>query len=75
MLDRKNFQAWIDSLQNFEAVLPKVTSEDEVARREKECDLSHVFEDIWLLLIGPDMMGTMNSDEQFTLYQKRIRGL
>lgn len=58
-------------IANFEAVLPKVTSEDEVARREKECDLSHIFEDIWLS-DWTDMMGTMNSDEQFSYIKKEL---
>ena len=58
-------------IANFEAVLPKVTTEDEVTRREKECDLSHVFEDIWLS-DWTDMMGGMNSDEQFTYIKKEL---
>ena len=58
-------------IANFEAVLPKVTTEDEVTRREKECDLSHIFEDIWLS-DWTDMMGGMNSDEQFTYIKKEL---
>lgn len=58
-------------IANFEAVLPKVTSEDEVAKREKECDLSHIFEDIYLS-DWSDMMDTMNSDEQFTYIKNEL---
>jgi superfamily II DNA or RNA helicase len=56
---------------SFEAVLPKVTTEDEISRREKECDLSHIFEDIWLS-DWTDMIGEMNSDEQFAYIKKEL---
>ena len=56
---------------SFESVLPKVTTEDEISRREKECDLSHIFEDIWLS-DWTDMMGEMNSDEQFAYIKKEL---
>ena len=58
-------------IANFEAVLPKVTSEDEVARREKECDLSHIFEDIWLA-DWVDMVKEMNADEQFAYIKTEL---
>ena len=56
---------------NFEAVLPKVTTEDEVARREKECNLSHIFEDIYM---GEwvELMGQMNPEEQFSYIKKEL---
>ena len=56
---------------SFEAVLPKVTTEDEVARREKECNLSHIFEDIYM---GEwvELMGQMNPEEQFTFIKKEL---
>ena len=56
---------------NFEAVLPKVTSEDELAKREKECDLSHIFEDIWLS-DWTEMISEMNPDEQFAYIKKEL---
>jgi hypothetical protein len=58
-------------IASFEAVLPKVTTEDEISRREKECDLSHIFEDIWLS-DWTDMIGEMNSDEQFAYIKKEL---
>ncbi len=58
-------------IANFEAVLPKVTSEDELAKREKECDLSHIFEDIWLS-DWSDMISEMNPDEQFAYIKKEL---
>lgn len=58
-------------IANFEAVLPKVTSEDEVSRREKECDLSHIFEDIWIS-DWTELVSNMNSDEQFTYIKKEL---
>lgn len=54
---------------SFEAVLPKVTTEDEISRREKECDLSHIFEDIWLS-DWTDMMGEMNSMNSLHILKK-----
>jgi hypothetical protein len=56
---------------NFEAVLPKVTTEDEVARREKECNLAHIFEDIYM---GEwvELMGQMNPEEQFTFIKNEL---
>jgi hypothetical protein len=56
---------------NFEAVLPKVTSEDEIARREKECDLSHIFEDIWLS-DWTELVGDMTPDEQFSYIKTEL---
>ena len=58
-------------IANFEAVLPKVTSEDEVSRREKECDLSHIFEDIWIS-DWTELVSNMNSDEQFAYIKKEL---
>jgi hypothetical protein len=59
---------------NFEAVLPKVTSEDEVARREKECNLSHIFEDIYMAE-WIDLMDNMNADEQFAYIKTELEAL
>jgi superfamily II DNA or RNA helicase len=58
-------------IANFEAVLPKVTSEDEVSRREKECNLSHIFEDIWIS-DWTELISNMNSDEQFAYIKKEL---
>ena len=60
-------------IANFEAVLPKVTSEDEVSRREKECDLSHIFEDIWIS-DWTELVSNMNSEEQFAYIKKELEG-
>jgi len=56
---------------NFEAVLPKVTTEDEIARREKECNLSHIFEDIYM---GEwvELMEQMNPEEQFSYIKNEL---
>lgn len=58
-------------IANFEAVLPKVTSDDELAKREKECDLSHIFEDIWIS-DWTELMGGLNSDEQFAYIKSEL---
>ena len=64
----------IKELREFMKVIQRtqeVTTEDEISRREKECDLSHIFEDIWLS-DWTDMMGEMNSDEQFAYIKKEL---
>ena len=58
-------------IANFEAVLPKVTSDDEVTRREKECDLSHIFEDIYLS-DWDAMISKMTDDEKFAYIKKEL---
>ena len=58
-------------IANLEAVLPKVTSEDELTRREKECDLSHVYEDI-MIEDWKQFVDEMNSDEKFTYIKKEL---
>lgn len=67
----EEFSSMDKFVASFEAVLPKVTTEDEVARREKECNLSHIFEDIYM---GEwvDLMGQMNPEEQFTFIKKEL---
>lgn len=58
-------------IANFEAVLPKVTSDDELVKREKECDLSHIFEDIWLS-DWVDLMSNLDAEQQFAYIKKEL---
>jgi superfamily II DNA or RNA helicase len=54
-----------------DAILPKVTEDDIISKREKECKLSHIFEDIWIEDFI-DITSSMTSEEQFSFIKKEL---
>jgi hypothetical protein len=54
-----------------DAILPKVTEDDIITKREKECNLSHIFEDIWIEDFI-DTTSSMTSEEQFSFIKKEL---
>ena len=58
-------------LAETDVVLPKVTEGDTVAKREKECNLKHVFEDIYLAEFQEEM-GELSDEEKFSLIREEL---
>lgn len=52
-------------------VLPKVTHDDIVNRREKECDLAHLFEEIFVSN-WQDMVYNLDEEERYKMIEKEL---
>lgn len=52
-------------------VLPKVTSDDILNRREKECDLAHLFEEIFVSN-WQDMVYNLDEEERYRMIEKEL---
>ena len=52
-------------------VLSKVTNDDAVNRREKECDLAHLFEEIFVE-DWKDQISKLTEEERYNLIEKNL---